>query len=88
MTIKKKIKHTTITANEITVNENGECVITALPPVTTLKRVTEKNARKIYTAATKIDKSRTFIVTSFAADTVEYEMSIDDFMRYAKAVEA
>lgn len=87
MTIKKKIKHTTITANEITVNENGECVITALPPVTTVKTVTEKNARKIYAAVAKIDMSRTFIVTSFAADIVKYEMSVDDFMRYAKAVE-
>ena len=87
MTIKKRIKHTTITANEVTVNENGECVITALPPVTTVKNVTEKNARKISAAATGLDKSRTFIVTSFSTDVVEYEMSVDDFLRYAKAVE-
>lgn len=88
MTIKKKIKQTIITAAEITVNESGEVIPVNLDPVIIRgKNVTEKNARRLYMMNTPENAGKNIIVTSYKAETVLAEMSLDDFLNYAKVVE-
>lgn len=88
MTIKKKIKQTVITAAEITVNESGEVIPVNLGPVIIRgKTVTEKNARCLYMMNTPENAGKNIIVTSYKTETVCAEMSLDDFLNYAKVVE-
>lgn len=83
--IKKNIKITTITADCVNV-DNGQTFINHLETVTTTRKVTEKNAAKIYCAKTGYSGANIYI-TSTKTDTVRYEMDEDTFMKYAKAVE-
>lgn len=83
--IKKNITVTTITADSVNV-DNGQCVIQHLDTVTTTKKVTEKNAAKIYRAETGYSGNNIYI-TSIKADVVRYEMDVETFMKYAKAIE-
>lgn len=88
MTIKKKIKQTIITASEITVNESGEVIPVNLDPVVIRgKNVTDKNARRLYMMNTPENAGKNIIVTSYKTETVSAEMSLDDFLSYAKVVE-
>lgn len=88
MTIKKKIKQTIITAAEITVNESGEVIPVNLDPVIIRgKTVTEKNARRLYMMNTPENAGKNIIVTSYKTETVCAEMSLDEFLNYAKVVE-
>ena len=88
MTIKKKIKQTIITAAEITVNESGEVIPVVLNPVIIRgKIVTEKNARRIYMMNTPENAGKNIIVTSYKTETVLAEMSLEDFLNYARVVE-
>lgn len=88
MTIKKKIKQTIITAAEITVNEYGEVITVNLDPVVIRgKNVTDKNARRLYMMNTPENAGKNIIVTSYRTETVSAEMSLDDFLSYAKVVE-
>ena len=88
MTIKKKIKQTIITAAEITVNESGEVIPVNLDPVIIYgKTVTEKNARRLYMMNAPENAGKNIIVTSYKAETVSAEMSLDEFLSYAKVVE-
>ncbi len=88
MTIKKKIKQTIITAAEITVNESGEVIPVTLNPVIIRgKNVTEKNARRLYMMNTPENAGKNIIVTSYKTETVCAEMSLEDFLNYAKVVE-
>ena len=85
MMIKKNITVTTITADSLNV-DNGQCVVNHLDTVTTTKKVTEKNAAKIYRAETGYSGANIYI-TSIKTDVVRYEMDTETFMKYAKAVE-
>ena len=88
MTIKKKIKQAIITAAEITVNESGEVIPVNLDPVIIYgKTVTEKNARRLYMMNAPENAGKNIIVTSYKAETVSAEMSLDEFLSYAKVVE-
>lgn len=88
MTIKKKIKQTVITAAEITVNESGEVIPVNLDPVIIRgKNVTDKNARSIFMMNTPENAGKNIVITSYKAETVTAEMSLDDFLNYAKVVE-
>ena len=88
MTIKKKIKQTIITASEITVNEHGEVIPVSLDPVIIRgKTVTDKNARRLYMMNTPENAGKNIIVTSHKTETVTAEMSLEDFLNYAKVVE-
>ncbi|MBR3591267.1 MAG: hypothetical protein IKL46_00205 [Clostridia bacterium] len=88
MTIKKKIKQTVITAAEITVNESGEVIPVNLDPVIIRgKNVTEKNARRLYMMNTPENAGKNIIVTSYKTEIVSAEMSLDEFLNYAKVVE-
>lgn len=82
--IKKKINVYTITADKVSVIDN-KTVIETLPTVTITKKVTDKNAEKVYRQETGTT-DRIFI-TSISADCVSYEMDDETFMKYAKAVE-
>jgi hypothetical protein len=83
--IKKKFNVTTITAQSVEVVD-GAVITTELPTVTTFAKVTEKNKVKCY-----VEKNNNFsgqlFVTSFKNETVAFEMSEDDFMKYATATE-
>ena len=83
--IKKNIAVTTITADSVNV-DNGKCVIQHLDTETTTKKVTEKNAAKIYRAETGYSGANIYI-TSIKTDVVRYEMDVETFMKYAKAIE-
>ena len=83
--IKKNITVTTITADSVNV-DNGQCVIQHLDTVTTTKKVTEKNAAKIYRVETGYSGANIYI-TSIKTDVVRYEMDVETFMKYAKAIE-
>lgn len=83
--IKKNITVTTITADSVNV-DNGHCVINHLETVTTTKKVTEKNAAKIYRAETGFSGANIYI-TSISTNVVRYEMDDETFMKYAKALE-
>lgn len=85
MIIKKNIAITTITADSVNV-DNGQCDIQHLDTVTTTKKVTEKNAAKIYRAETGYSGANIYI-TSIKTDVVRYEMDVETFMKYAKAIE-
>ena len=88
MTIKKKIKQTIITASEITVNESGEVIPMNLKPVIIRgKTVTEKNARRLYMMNKPENAGKNIIVTSYKTETVCAEMSLDEFLNYARVVE-
>ena len=88
MTIKKKIKQTVITASEITVSESGEVIPVNLEPVIIRgKTVTDKNARRLYMMNTPENSGKNIIVTSYKTETVSAEMSLDEFLSYAKVVE-
>lgn len=88
MTIKKKIKQTVITAAEITVNESGEVIPVNLDPVIIRgKNVTEKNARRFYMMNTPENAGKNIVITSYKTETVCAEMSLEDFLNYAKVVE-
>ena len=88
MTIKKKIKQTVITAAEITVNESGEVIPVNLEPVVIRgTTVTDKNAHRLYMMNTPENAGKNIIVTSHKTETVCAEMSLDDFLNYAKVVE-
>lgn len=84
--IKKKFNVTTITAQSVEVVD-GAVITTELPTVTTFSNVNEKNVAKRY-----IEKNNNFsgqlFVTSFKKETVIFEMSEDDFMKYGTATEA
>lgn len=82
--IKKKFNVYTITADKVSVIDN-KTVIETLQTVTTTKKVTDKNAEKVYRQETGTT-DRIFI-TSISADCVVYEMNNETFMKYAKAVE-
>lgn len=82
--IKKKINVYTITADKVSVIDN-KTVIETLQTVTTTKKVTDKNAEKVYRQETGTT-DRIFI-TSVSADSVIYEMDNETFMKYAKAIE-
>lgn len=83
--IKKKFNVTTITAQSVEVVD-GAVVTIELPTVTTFANVNEKNKVKRY-----VEKNDNFngqlFVTSFKKETVVFEMSEDDFMKYATATE-
>lgn len=83
--IKKKFNVTTITAQAVEVVD-GATVVIDLPTVTTFSKVNEKNVAKRY-----IEKNNNFngqlFVTSFKKETVAFEMSEEDFMKYATATE-
>lgn len=82
--IKKKFNVYTITADKVSVIDN-KTVSETLPVVTTTKKVTDKNAEKIYRQETgTIDR---IFITSISADCVVYEMDTETFMKYAKAIE-
>lgn len=83
--IKKNITVATITADSVNV-DNGHCVIQHLDTVTTTKKVTEKNAAKIYRAETGYSGAN-ILITSVKTDVVRYEMDVETFMKYAKAIE-
>ena len=83
--IKKVITVTTITADSVNV-DNGQTVVNHLDTVTTTKKVTEKNAAKIYRAETGYTGANIYI-TSISTNAVRYEMDVDTFMKYAKAIE-
>lgn len=88
MTIKKKIKQTVITASEITVNESGEVISVSLNPVIIRgKNVTDKNARRLFMMNTPENAGKNVVITSYKTETVSAEMSLDDFLNYAKVVE-
>lgn len=84
--IKKKFNVTTITAQSVEIVD-GAVVTTELPTVTTFSKVNEKNKVKRY-----VEKNNNFsgqlFVTSFKNETVVFEMSDDDFMKYGTAIEA
>lgn len=82
--IKKKFNVFTITADKVSVIDN-KTVIETLPTVTTTKKVTDKNAEKVYRQETGTT-DRIFI-TSVSADIVIYEMDNETFMKYGKAIE-
>lgn len=82
--IKKKFNVYTITADKVSVIDN-KTVIETLPTVTTTKKVTDKNAEKVYRQETGTT-DRIFI-TSISADCVVYEMDNETFMKCAKAIE-
>lgn len=82
--IKKKFNVFTITADKVSVIDN-KTVIETLQTVTTTKKVTDKNAEKVYRQETGTT-DRIFI-TSVSADSVIYEMDNETFMKYAKAIE-
>jgi hypothetical protein len=83
--IKKKFNVTTITAQSVEVVD-GAVVTTELPTVTTFANVNEKNKVKRY-----VEKNDNFngqlFVTSFKKETVVFEMSEEDFMKYATSTE-
>lgn len=83
--IKKKFNVTTITAQSVEVVD-GAVIATELPTVTTFANVNEKNKVKRY-----VEKNDNFsgqlFVTSFKKETVAFEMSEEDFMKYATATE-
>lgn len=83
--IRKNFKVTTITADSVNVN-NGQTVINHLKTVTTTRKVTEKNAAKIYRAETGYSGGNIYI-TSIKTDIVRYEMDEETFTKYAHAVE-
>ena len=88
MTIKKKIKQTVITAAEITVNESGEVIPVNLNPVIIRgKNVTDKNARRLYMMNTPENAGKNIVITSYKTETVCAEMSLEEFLNYAKVVE-
>lgn len=88
MTIKKKIKQTVITAAEITVNESGEVIPVNLNPVVIRgKNVTDKNARRIFMMNTPENAGKNIVITSYKTETVSAEMTLDEFLNYAKVVE-
>lgn len=83
--IKKKFNVTTITAQAVEVVD-GAIITTELPTVTTFAKVTEKNKVKRY-----VEKNNNFsgqlFVTSFKNESVAFEMTEEDFMKYATATE-
>lgn len=84
--IKKKFNVTTITAQSVEVVD-GATVVTDLPTVTTFAKVNEKNVAKRYREKNN-NFSGQLLVTSFKNETVIFEMSEDDFMKYGTAIEA
>ena len=82
--IKKKINVYTITADKVSVIDN-KTVIETLQTVTTTKKVTDKNAEKVYRQETGTTDG--IFITSVSADSVIYEMDNETFMKYAKAIE-
>lgn len=83
--IKKKFNVTTITAQAVEVVD-GATVVIDLPTVTTFAKVNEKNVAKRYREKNNNFSGQLF-VTSFKNESVAFEMSEDDFMKYATATE-
>ena len=82
--IKKNIKTTTITAKSIDVI-NGEIVVNDLPPVVTTRKVTDKNAEKIFRKESGVMSE--IKITDYKTDVLCYEMDIETFMKYATIIE-
>lgn len=82
--IKKSVKITTITASSINV-VNGAIVVNDLKPVITTKKVTDKNAAKIY--RNELGVTCDFKVTSYKTEVIEYIMDIETFIKYATVTE-
>lgn len=82
--IKKSVKITTITASSIEV-DNGNVIVKDLPPIVTTKKVTDKNAAKIY--RNESGTTSDFKVTSYKTEVIEYSMDIETFIKYATVTE-
>lgn len=82
--IKKSVKITTITASSISV-DNGTVIVKDLQPVITTKKVTDKNAAKIYRNESGVTCD--IKVTSYKTEVIEYTMDIETFIKYATVTE-
>ena len=82
--IKKNIKTTTITAKSIDVI-NGEIIVNDLPPVVTTRKVTDKNAEKIFRKESGVMSE--IKITDYKTDVLCYEMDIETFMKHATIIE-
>lgn len=83
--IRRNIAVTTINADSVNV-DNGKCIVNHLDTVTTTKKVTAKNAAKIYRAETGYSGANIYI-TSIVTDIERYEMDVETFIKYAHIVE-
>ena len=83
-TIVRTMSTSTINAFKLTM-ENGQPKVENLEPMTVMGKATEKEALKILKS--KYGKNAPVTISSIDVAEDTYEISVDDFIKYAKKVE-
>ena len=84
-TIKHTLTESTINAYSVTIQENGEPAVTKLNPITLFGKISKEDAQKEVKKGNP--NSDSVMVSSITEKEVSYEISVEDFVKYAKRIE-
>lgn len=84
-TIKRTLTESTINAYSVKIQENGEPAVTKLNPVTLFGKVSKVEAQKEMERVNP--NSDSIMISSIEEKEVQYEITIEDFVKNAKRIE-